>query len=127
MSRTVVVLAAVAAAAALSACDVCLPGQPCMTDGPSDDTVGTLCTSLADTPGDPAPICGFAVSSCDDGNQYDITCDTATACECRRSNADGTVDTTQFTIAADCTEFSTSDSTRFAEFAAANCGWNLTL
>jgi hypothetical protein len=73
------------------------------------------------------PVCEFSIADCSDGNLYEISCDTATTCECRLSAASGNVTTTNFTIEAACTEFSTSDSVRFENFASTNCGFDIDL
>ena len=110
-----------------SACNVCLPGQPCVSADPGDTIETIQCLNNNTNFSSDAPVCSYTLDDCGDGNSYLITCAEANTCTCRRSNSDGTVDTKEFTLAASCTEFSTDDGNRMGEFVEANCGWNLVI
>lgn len=110
-----------------SACNVCLPGQPCVSADPGDTIETIQCFDNNTTLGSTDPVCTFSLDNCGDGNTYLVTCPDANSCTCRRSNSDGTVDTTEFTLDASCVEFNTDDGNRMGEFVEANCGWNLVI
>ncbi len=98
-----------------------------MTADPSDTIETIQCFDNNTTLGSTDPVCTYSLDNCGDGNTYLITCAEANSCTCRRSNSDGTVNTTEFTLDASCVEFTTEDGNRMGEFVEANCGWNLVI
>ena len=107
-----------------TACNICLPDQPCETADPGDVIETIQCFNNSTTIGD-NPTCQFSMDDCGDGNSYQVTCSDANTCTCRRSNSDGTVDVSEFTLEASCAEFTTDDGKRMGEFVEANCGWEI--
>lgn len=119
-----VTFAVVFAAFLNTACNICLPDQPCETADPGDVIETIQCFNNSTTIGDD-PTCQFSMDDCGDGNSYQVTCSDDNTCICRRSNSDGTVDTSEFTLEASCAEFSTDDGKRMGEFVESNCGWEI--
>ncbi len=112
-------------AVSISACNVCLPGQRCVTADPTDTIETIQCLDNSTTFAGSDPVCSFSMNDCGDGNVYQITCSDANNCACRRSNSDGSVDTSEFALVASCVEFTTDDGKRMSEFVETNCGWNI--
>jgi hypothetical protein len=132
--RLVLVASSFVAAVGLTAClgaPCGLLGERCGPDtgeGEGEDEGGGTFCQVADTQlGLVEAACLFDLSQCTDGTNYAIECVTENDCECQESTSGGQLLTSNFSIQASCTDFSTSsDLGRFVAFANENCGWDLT-